>query len=228
MKKITFCFIALLATFFNGQSQVELGDGNTIQKGVPFEPSVTYSYAQSIYLSSEILATGNIDALTWYYTGPFALEGSQELTIYLGHSAKTSFSSPSDWVPIANLTEVYSGGIYANGPGWVNIQLETPFEYNGTENLVIAVREASDLSDTWEESFYTYEVSENRSLSLSSWSGVPNLENLESGITESFVPNIIIGGITQTNHHRHYSLLAIKCRSYRRFRILYQYRKQRS
>jgi len=197
MKKITFCFTLLFMTVFGSFGQVQIGDGTFVDKGVPFEPSRTYSYAQSIYLSSEILASGDIHYLNWFYAGLGNLEGSQEITIYLGHTSKSNFSSTSDWEPIANLTEVYSGGISVNGPGWVEISLGTSFTYNGTDNLIVAVKETSAQSDYNEDDFYAFEVTENRSLTLSSYSSVPNLSNPANGGLRKFVPLIILDGINQ-------------------------------
>ncbi|MDR6969141.1 hypothetical protein J2X31_003168 [Flavobacterium arsenatis] len=197
MKKITFCFALLVLTAFSGLAQVQLGDGTAIEKGVPYEPGTPYSYAQSIYLSSEISATGNINSIQWYFAGSSNLEGSQELTVYLGHTTKTSFSSGSDWEPIANLTEVYTGGIYANGSGWVTIYFNTEFSYNGTDNLVVAVKENSAESDSWEDHFYAYEVTGDRSITYSSWGEAVNTENPEEGISINFVPNVVFDGINQ-------------------------------
>ncbi|RYY72065.1 MAG: T9SS type A sorting domain-containing protein [Chitinophagaceae bacterium] len=197
MKKITFCFALLLLTFFGGQAQVQLGDGTAIEKGVPFEPGNPYSYAQSIYLSSEILATGEITSLQWYFAGEGTLEGSQQLTIYLGNTSKSAFASATDWEPIANLTEVYSGGIAADGPGWVTVYLDIPFSYNGTSNLVIAVKDDSEGMDSYLDHFYAYEVTGDRSITYASWSEAVDTESPEEGTTKNFVPNIVLTGINQ-------------------------------
>lgn len=197
MKKITFCLTLLLIAISSSFGQVQIGDGTYVDKGVPFEPSRNYSYAQSIYHSSEILASGDITYLKWYYAGFGDLSGSQEVTIYLGHTTKSSFSSSSDWVSINNLTEVYSGGITVNGAGWVNISLTSNFTYNGTDNLVIAVKETSSLSDYNEDDFYTFQVTQDRSLTWGSNSSVPNTANPANGTLRKFVPIIILEGINQ-------------------------------
>lgn len=182
---------------FSSFGQVQIGDGALIDKGLPFEPSRSYSYTQSIYLSSEILATGSITSLQWYYAGEYDLSGSQEIKIYLGHTTKALFSSTSNWEPIANLTQVYSGGAYVLGPGWINFQFQTPFEYNGTDNLVIAVTETSPEADYSEDDFYTYAIPDNRSLTYSSFSNLPNLQNPANGTLRKFAPIIILEGINQ-------------------------------
>ncbi|WP_026706037.1 T9SS type A sorting domain-containing protein [Flavobacterium soli] len=197
MKKITICFAVLLLSVFGSFAQVQLGDGTAIEKGVPFEPRNPYSYAQSIYLSSEILATGQITSIQWYYAGDYNLEGSQELTVYLGHTTKTAFSSGTDWEPIENLTEVYVGEIEADGPGWVTIELQNPFTYNGTDNLIVAAKEDSDENDFYEDQFYAYEVEGNRSITFASWSEAVDVENPEEGMLTNFVANISLDGINQ-------------------------------
>ena len=197
MKKITFCFTLLFLTVFSSFGQIQIGDGALIDKGVPFEPSRNYSYTQSIYLASEILASGSIASLQWYYGGPFDLIGSQSLTVYIGHTTKTAFTSTSNWEPIANLTEVYTGGISVNGAGWASIPFQTSFAYNGTDNLVIAVKETSPLADYGEDDFFAYEVVDNRSLTLSSNNTVPNPSTPANGTLRKFVPIITLDGIAQ-------------------------------
>ncbi|HOM80100.1 MAG TPA: choice-of-anchor D domain-containing protein, partial [Candidatus Cloacimonas acidaminovorans] len=54
------------------------------------------------------------------------------------------FSSTTDWVPLANLTQVFAGDVSSYVPlanNWMEIPLTTPFNYNNTDNLVIAVDE---------------------------------------------------------------------------------------
>ena len=197
MKKITFCFALLLLTFYSSQAQVQLGDGTEIEKGVPYEPGSPYSYAQSIYLASEIAATGNISSIQWYFAGSSNLEGSQQLTIYLGHTTKTAFSSGSDWEPIANLTEVYTGEIDANGSGWITVYFNSEFAYNGTDNLVVAVKEDTAEPDNYDDHFYAYEVTNDRSITYSSWGEAVNTDNPEEGFPRNFVPNVIFDGINK-------------------------------
>ncbi|MCK9158794.1 MAG: choice-of-anchor J domain-containing protein, partial [Candidatus Cloacimonas sp.] len=55
-----------------------------------------------------------------------------------------TFSSTTDWEPLANLTQVFAGDVSSYVPlanNWMEIPLTTPFNYNNTDNLVIAVDE---------------------------------------------------------------------------------------
>ncbi|MDR6967476.1 hypothetical protein J2X31_001487 [Flavobacterium arsenatis] len=200
MKKITICLALLLLFVAQGFAQVQIGNGNQAQKRVPFEPYFGYSYGQSIYYASEINAEGAITSIQWYYNGSGAsgLSNSQELTIYMAHSSKVAFASDTDWEPYENLVEVYSGGIEVEGPGWVTIELTDPFQYNGEDNLIVAVSELQEGYDTVEDTFRAFEVSENRSLAYVYDYEVPNIETPPTAsVIDQYVPNIILGGLVQ-------------------------------
>jgi hypothetical protein len=75
----------------------------------------------------------------------------------MGHTTKTNFSSTSDWVALANLTEVYSGTVSTpSGAGWYTITLDTEFNYNNSNNLVIALDENGSGYDGSSSSRYFY------------------------------------------------------------------------
>jgi hypothetical protein len=59
----------------------------------------------------------------------------------MGNTDKTAFESISDWIPLANLTQVFIGEVSLPAvEGWVEINLDMPF-YHNNQNLVIAVDE---------------------------------------------------------------------------------------
>lgn len=182
-------------------AQVQVGtDTNQFQDG-PFDPANVYSYSQSIYLAAEINASGNITELQWYFSGTTLLPNSQDLTIYLGHSTKAEFTSTSDWETLANLTQVYTGGIDVSaGEGWTTITFDTPFVYNGSDNLIVAVDENMADSDANTDDFHNTSVASARSMTYRSFSINPDPAaplNANAGL-DSYVPNIIFGGITET------------------------------
>jgi hypothetical protein len=197
MKKITLLLAMFIASL--GFAQVPIGNGTNESQNAPFEPFYGYTYSQTIYLASEINANGNITGLQWYYSGTTALPNSQDLTIYLGHTTKTSFAGSSDWEPVSGLTAVYTGGIPVNGPGWVTITFTTPFAYNGTDNLLIAVDENMASYDGSSDDFYNTAVSAPRTIyfyndSTNPDPAAPPTSGFTLG-TASFIPNIILNGI---------------------------------
>ena len=119
MKKITLALLFMFSCVIVSYSQITIGSGTNQEQATPFDPYWTYSYTQSIYLASEINASGNIISLKWYFSSNSTLFGSQELVIYLGHTDKGEFLNSADFVPIDNLTQVYSGGITTTGAPWM-------------------------------------------------------------------------------------------------------------
>ncbi|MBD3725142.1 MAG: fibronectin type III domain-containing protein, partial [Flavobacteriaceae bacterium] len=195
MRKITLLIAFILSIISYGQ--VTIGNGTNEVQGVPFDPYFGYSYGQSVYLASEINANGNITGLQWYFNGTTLLPNSQGLTIYLGHSTRTAFASTSDWEPITNLTQVYTGGITVTGPGWVTIIFDTPFAYNGTDNLIIAVDENMASYDASTDDFYNSAVTGNRSIFYRSDTTNPDPNgSLPTGTLAAFIPNVVLEGIS--------------------------------
>lgn len=208
MKKITIILLLFLFGIATGYSQVLVGEGTNTEQVLPINAYYGYTYSQSIYLSSEINASGTITTLQWYYTGTGNLANNQSIVIYFGQTDKTSFDSDADFIGVEDLTQVYSGGIVTNStPGWKTITLSTPFVYNNASNLVIAVDENMEEYDESDDDFYNTAVSGQRS--IYAFSGTTNIDPLdptndgtgdfidvERGTT-AFVPNIILGGIQQ-------------------------------
>ena len=188
-----------------GYGQVTVGEGTGTTQYVPFNPYYGYTYSQSIYLASEINASGSITSIQWYYNGTGAMPNSQGLTVYLGQTTKTNFESNIDFVPVSELTAVYTGGIVTgNTAGWKTITFTTPFAYDGVSNLVIAVDENLGGYDSSSDTFRMTEIGANRS--IYSYSDGTNTDpadpsNNQGGFPTrgmvGFVPNIIFGGITQ-------------------------------
>ena len=199
MKKITLFLFFLFSCL--GFAQVPIGNGTNELQSLPFDPFFGYTYSQSIYYASEINANGNITSLQWYFSGNTGstIPDSQNITIYLGHTTKTSFASNTDWEPLTGLTAVYTGGIPVNGPGWVTITFTTPFAYNGTDNLLVAVDENMPSYDSSTDDFYNSAVASPRTIFFRSDSvnpdpaSPPTTGTLLS--TVSFVPNVILQGI---------------------------------
>ncbi|MCB5285351.1 MAG: DUF4394 domain-containing protein [Candidatus Cloacimonetes bacterium] len=129
--------------------QLEIGGVETEDNLLPMSGLHNYSYSQCLYLQSEIDISGlYITRIAYFWNGAAANANSTNWTVYMGHKAGNVFSSTSDWLPLAQLSQVFEGIVrLPASPGWVEIILDTPFAYDNVNNLVIAVDENSPGND---------------------------------------------------------------------------------
>ena len=128
MKKFTLFFMLFMFFCYSGHGQVAIGEESNQLQIMPFKPYYPYNYTQSIYLASEINATGVITSFKWYFSGSSNLTNSQELVIYFGLTNQDAFATQHDFISVTDMVQVYAGGIVTNGtPGWVTVTLSTPF-----------------------------------------------------------------------------------------------------
>ena len=97
----------------------------------------TASTAQFIYTASEMEGAKTIKSLAFYHNnqGPFI----GTVKIYLDHTSASAVHTGS---PATSGTLVYEGtniNIGSTSAGWQTFTLDTPFQYNGTDNLLVVV-----------------------------------------------------------------------------------------
>ena len=124
--------------FTNFFGIVTIGDETSINTDytLPVNMDYNYSLSQQIYTAEEIGTTGAITSIAFDYTNtlPFTTEG---MKVYMKNVDKTTFDSDTDMVDLSDATLVYDGTFAASGAGWVRLQLQTPFYYDGTSNLLL-------------------------------------------------------------------------------------------
>ena len=131
MKKLILLLslIAILSlTTLGFADTVQIGSGTATTTYLPIYGLYGYNYTQQIYLQTQINKSGEITKLRFFYVSG-AITNSKDWVIYMGHTTKTSFSSTTDWVPLANLTQVFSGDVSSYLPAannWMEIPLTTP------------------------------------------------------------------------------------------------------
>jgi len=161
---------------------------------LPIHPYSDYSYSQSIYLQNEINVSNlRIEKLYYYWNGAAAAPNSDQLTIYMGHTSLGSFANASSWIPVSQLTQVFSGQVTLDAtPGWIEIVLNNPFIYNNSSNLVVAVDENESWLDGYYCGFLDSRTPENRSLLAISTDANINPANPGTGILRAGIPNIVM------------------------------------
>ncbi len=145
MRKITLFVLSLVLALgvfsVASAATVTIGSGTATTQYLPLYTYYGYSYTQQIYLQSQIGQAGSISKVRFYWSSG-TYENSNNWTIYMGHTTKTSFASTTDWVASSAMTQVFSGTVtFPGSAGWMEITLTTAFPYNNTNNLVIAVDE---------------------------------------------------------------------------------------
>ncbi|TRW23096.1 T9SS type A sorting domain-containing protein [Flavobacterium zepuense] len=140
-------YALLSATVGSAQTgTIAIGSGTTTGGIFPINSCWGYNYSQQIVSASEFASGGGVPGqltkIRFYYTGGGTNTAMWNTwTVYLGHTSKTSFTSNTDWEAGANLTQVFSGTVTPVANNWMELTLSTPFTYNGTSNLIVAVDE---------------------------------------------------------------------------------------
>lgn len=102
---------------------------------LPSYPQSSYSTTQQIYTKNEIGKAGQITSIAFYN---YEIGKARKYDIYLSHTTKEVFDSNTDWVMVSESNKVFSGTVTL-GDGWTVIDLDTPFQYDGAQNLLLTV-----------------------------------------------------------------------------------------
>ena len=116
---------------------VTIGSGTNANSYLPTYTYYNYSLTQQIYTSAEVGDAGTITAVAFQVAN--SKSASRSIDIYLSHTSNSSFSGTSAWVSQSTSYRVFSGSVDFTSSGWTTITLDTPFEYNGTSNLLLTV-----------------------------------------------------------------------------------------
>jgi len=120
-----------------------VGTDATTGYQVPLNTYYNFSLVQQIYDASEmcdLTAANPITAISFQYIHN-TCNVDKTIVLYLGNTAKSTFATTSDWVPVDQMEMVFSG-VYTLVPNqddsWVTIEFQTPFYYTGG-NIVVAM-----------------------------------------------------------------------------------------
>ena len=133
-------------TLMANAQTITIGEGNGMTDAVPYNTFYNYSFTEQIFLASEIEYAGNIKAVSFRLAYSYTTEHTNDIVVYLKNVSRSMFEDTSDYEPVTEEDIVFSGPwtIPADYDGWITIEFDTPFAYNGTDNLLIAVDENSE------------------------------------------------------------------------------------
>lgn len=112
---------------------VSIGSGNNTNNFLWGYSYYNYSFTEQIYRQSEL---GSAMALYGMAVEVGTASHSRDISIYLGH---TNQSSVDSWILPGDLTLVWSGVTQYTANSWNDILFETPFLYNGRDNLLLLI-----------------------------------------------------------------------------------------
>ena len=126
--------LLLFATQISAQTEIVIGNLNSNQTSqeLPLNMYYNYSYSQTIYHRSELVA-GEISSISYFFTGESFSSGT--ITIYM---KEVSDSILSEFSSSDNFVQVYSGPLHLTN-GWTTFNFPEIFEYSGQNNLMVAV-----------------------------------------------------------------------------------------
>ena len=127
---------------------------------LPSSPDTKFSTSQQIYTSDEIGRSGMITSIAFYN---YDAGSERNYDIYLSHTSKSSFETTADWVTVAETDKVFSGTINLSS-GWTVIDFDVPFEYKGSQNLLLTVDDNTGKSTGYNYSIGSYSVSGHQTL----------------------------------------------------------------
>ena len=198
MNKITLLLLLLTTTLSFSQISIGDGDAGGSTNSPPIAPYYGTSYSQSIYLASEINASGDVTSIEYALNaGSDFSSADYNVDVWIGHTAKTVFGSTSDWVDVTTLSHVLVDGTVTVANDVLTITFTQPFTYNGTDNLVVAI----DANEAGYGSSSDYVLSTNGSgdLTLDQRSDSTNSDPTSpaAGFLRQNRGNITFNGITQ-------------------------------
>ena len=135
-----------------------VGTQENYNANTPFCNVYPNGWTQTIYpsLAIDLPNGGTITKIAFNSRAIQNAFAAPHITIYMGHTDDTVVSSTTDWVPLSALTQVYAG--YEAQPfttGWNTITLDTPFDYNGSDHLVLCVLRQGSSRAAGQTYYYT-------------------------------------------------------------------------
>lgn len=122
-------------------TNIRIGDGVNAMSATsypnPFSAHFGGVKHQIVFTAQELaqkgLAAGNITAIAFDFTAFVANKTCNDLTIRIGHTSATSLTG----FVAATTTTVYNSIYTPNATGLINFIFSTPFNWNGTDNIII-------------------------------------------------------------------------------------------
>ena len=172
-KTLLMTLLMLIGFSFANATDVVVGtqESNKLTNLFPTNPYTAYSLTEQIYTPAEIGTNGSITSISFYRD--WTSESVDELNmpglkLYMKHTTSSKFNNNTDMIALNESNLVWEGNFTAPSvdyKGWVTIELDEPFQYNGTDNLLIAFYDTNpQKTEANTNKFYYVTTTENSAL----------------------------------------------------------------
>lgn len=156
-------FLASLPLFALAQT-VQLGSGTSASSSLPVHNTSAYSLSQTIYTAQELTdagaSAGYITKIRYKATRDMPTTTWRDWVVYMNHTDKEGFRFQDKVGFVGAMKKVFDGriGSEVKAGQWLEIILDEPFQWNGSDNIVILVdQNTADRSPTL-GSWQSYDV----------------------------------------------------------------------
>ena len=167
---------------------LELGQDEGNHDYLPSYSFYEYALSQQIYTPEEIGSACTITSISFFNKAN--TDRNRNYDIYLKHTDKSSFSSKTDWITVSASDKVFSGTVTMGAVAWTTFVFDTPFEYDGTSNLVLVV---DDNTNGYDQSPYmscsVYNTEESQA--LYAYSAATDYNPLAPPTTSQYNSNVL-------------------------------------
>ena len=118
------------------RTEVIIGEGATTNSYLPTYTFYNYSLTEQIYTAAELGAAGTVNSVSFFNTGD---ERVRDVAVYMANTTKSAFADNFDWQAMTAADKVFEGTVVFASNDWTTITFSTPFAYNGTSNIILAV-----------------------------------------------------------------------------------------
>ncbi len=200
MKKTTLLLLMGILWSWCSMAQVPIGVQDGTSSNIPINGLYDYSYSQQIVYQNEINANGNITSISFYLVTGANSVPNDNWSVYVGHTAKTQFTTTTDWIPVGSMSSVFDGTVTFPAIGnWMTVTFTTPFAYNGTDNLVVAILEKKPAYASMSFGRTADVPNSNRSIYTSRDGSIIDANAPPTGKARyNHINNMILGGIQQS------------------------------
>lgn len=136
------------------------GERPSLDTRMPISFTRFYSHTQSIYRASELKDVKSIHRLALIYDTNTPVD-EFDVHIYMGLTDKDGFDESvgnEEWIPLSELTNVYNGkkSIKSGSDNVMVFDLDNPFAYDDSMNLVVTFLKSGYAEDDYPASFHMY------------------------------------------------------------------------